>query len=85
MAGIPPVPPLRQPTTGPMSASRLQAVIDDAWERRTEIGTGTKGEVRDAVEAALEGLDNGSLRVATQKGDHLWPTFLIFEERDSFT
>ena len=55
-----------------MSASRLQAVIDDAWERRTEIGTGTKGEVRDAVEAALEGLDNGSLRVATPKGDHQW-------------
>ncbi len=55
-----------------MSASQLQAVIDDAWERRTEIGTGTKGEVRDAVEAALEGLDNGSLRVATPKGEHQW-------------
>ena len=50
----------------------MQAVIDAAWENRAEIGVNTKGEVRDAVEAALEGLDNGSLRVATPKGDHQW-------------
>ena len=50
----------------------MQAVIDAAWENRAEIGVNTKGEVRDAVEAALEGLDNGSLRVATPKGDHRW-------------
>jgi len=55
-----------------MSTSQLQAVIDDAWERRADIGVATKGEARDAVEAALEGLDNGSLRVATPKGDHQW-------------
>ena len=55
-----------------MSTSHLQAVIDDAWERRADIGIGTKGELRDAVEAALEGLDNGTLRVATPKGDHQW-------------
>ena len=58
--------------TEPMSTSQMQAVIDAAWERRTEIGTATKGEVRDAVEAALEGLDNGSPRVATPTGDHQW-------------
>ncbi|MEQ8814342.1 MAG: 2,3,4,5-tetrahydropyridine-2,6-dicarboxylate N-succinyltransferase [Thalassobaculum sp.] len=55
-----------------MSTSQMQAVIDAAWENRAEIGVNTKGEVRDAVEAALEGLDNGSLRVATPKGDHQW-------------
>ncbi len=50
----------------------MQAVIDAAWENRAEIGVTTKGEVREAVEAALEGLDDGSLRVATPKGDHQW-------------
>jgi 2,3,4,5-tetrahydropyridine-2-carboxylate N-succinyltransferase len=55
-----------------MSTSQLQAVIDAAWENRAEIGINTKGEVRDAVETALDGLDNGSLRVATPKGDHQW-------------
>ncbi|GHD56678.1 2,3,4,5-tetrahydropyridine-2,6-dicarboxylate N-succinyltransferase [Thalassobaculum fulvum] len=47
-------------------------MIDAAWENRAEIGINTKGEVRDAVETALDGLDNGSLRVATPKGDHQW-------------
>jgi len=55
-----------------MSTSQLQAVIDAAWENRAEIGIATKGEVRDAVEAALSGLDDGSLRVATPLGDHQW-------------
>ena len=32
-----------------MSTSQLQAVIDAAWERRTEIGTATEGEVRDVL------------------------------------
>lgn len=55
-----------------MSTSQLQAVIDAAWENRADIGVSTKGEVRDAVEAALSGLDDGSLRVATPLGDHQW-------------
>ncbi len=55
-----------------MSTSQLQAVIDAAWENRAEIGVNTRGEVRDAVEAALQGLDDGSLRVATPKGGHQW-------------
>lgn len=49
----------------------MQQVIEQAWEIKDEIGTNTKGELRDAVEATLLGLDNGSLRVA-QKGDEGW-------------
>src|ERR1044072_3600616 len=46
-----------------MSAD-LQAVIDAAWENRDAIGAGTRGEVRQAVDEALAGLDSGALRVA---------------------
>ena len=42
----------------------LQTEIDAAWERRAELTPKTGGEVREAVEAALAGLDDGSLRVA---------------------
>ena len=47
-----------------MSAAQLQSVIDAAWEARDGISSKTKGEVRDAVEAALAGLDDGSFRTA---------------------
>jgi 2,3,4,5-tetrahydropyridine-2,6-dicarboxylate N-succinyltransferase len=54
----------------------LQAIIDAAWEARDALNIATKGEVRDAVEAAIEGLDNGSLRVAEKIGGswavHQW-------------
>jgi 2,3,4,5-tetrahydropyridine-2,6-dicarboxylate N-succinyltransferase len=43
---------------------QLSAIIDAAWDDRDRVSPVTKGEVRDAVEAALEGLDNGSFRVA---------------------
>jgi 2,3,4,5-tetrahydropyridine-2-carboxylate N-succinyltransferase len=43
---------------------QLSAIIDSAWDARDHVSPATKGEVRDAVEAALEGLDNGSFRVA---------------------
>jgi 2,3,4,5-tetrahydropyridine-2-carboxylate N-succinyltransferase len=49
----------------------LQRVIDEAFEDRERIGFGTKGEVRDAVEAALDLLDRGELRVA-EKGPDGW-------------
>ncbi|MGN6819383.1 MAG: 2,3,4,5-tetrahydropyridine-2,6-dicarboxylate N-succinyltransferase [Sphingomonas sp.] len=42
----------------------LAATIDAAWEDRAAITTGKTGAVRDAVEAALELLDNGQARVA---------------------
>lgn len=52
-------------------ASQLKPVIDAAWEARAEITTATKGEVRDAVEAALEALDAGQIRSA-EKIDGQW-------------
>ena len=55
-----------------MSAEQLQSIIDDAFERRDEIDTSTKGEVRDAVEATQNGLDSGEFRVASPQGDHQW-------------
>lgn len=54
-----------------MSTEQLSSVIDQAWDARTEIGFGTMGEVRDAVETALAGLDAGTFRVA-EKIDGAW-------------
>jgi 2,3,4,5-tetrahydropyridine-2,6-dicarboxylate N-succinyltransferase len=42
----------------------LQNTIEAAWENRDAINIDTKGEVRDAVEAALELMDTGKARVA---------------------
>ena len=55
-----------------MSTTDLQSTIDAAWENRAEVTISTKGAVRDAVETALAGLDNGTYRVAAPKGDHQW-------------
>ena len=49
----------------------LQAAIEAAWEARDGLSITTQGEVRDAVQAAIEGLDNGSYRVA-EKIDGSW-------------
>ena len=49
----------------------LKEVIDGAWETRDEIAASTRGPVREAVEAALEALDRGDLRVA-EKGPDGW-------------
>jgi 2,3,4,5-tetrahydropyridine-2-carboxylate N-succinyltransferase len=54
-----------------MSDAELQATIDAAWEARDSVGPATKGATRDAVEAALGGLDAGRLRVA-EKRDGRW-------------
>ena len=49
----------------------LQQAIDEAWERRDEIGADTKGPVRGAVEEAIRRLDSGEARVA-EKGMEGW-------------
>ncbi len=49
----------------------LRGLIEAAWEGRDALTTGTQGEVRDAVNAAIAGLDNGSFRVA-EKIDGSW-------------
>jgi 2,3,4,5-tetrahydropyridine-2-carboxylate N-succinyltransferase len=54
-----------------MNFANLQTTIDQAWENRAELGTGTKGAVREAVEAALAALDAGETRVAERK-DGKW-------------
>ena len=54
-----------------MSTSDLQATIDQAWENRDSVSPSTTGDVRDAIEAALDGLDSGEFRVAT-KSDSGW-------------
>ena len=52
-----------------MSHDDLKKTIDEAFERGGEIDSSAKGEVRDAVEAALDLLDSGKARVAEKQGD----------------
>jgi 2,3,4,5-tetrahydropyridine-2,6-dicarboxylate N-succinyltransferase len=47
----------------------LQATIDAAWDARDSISAATTGDVRDAVNEALNMLDDGSARVAEPVGD----------------
>jgi 2,3,4,5-tetrahydropyridine-2-carboxylate N-succinyltransferase len=54
-----------------MSNTEMQSVIKGAWDQREQINTETRGGVRDAVEAALEQLDQGKARVAA-KIDGKW-------------
>jgi 2,3,4,5-tetrahydropyridine-2-carboxylate N-succinyltransferase len=54
-----------------MQTEQLRGIIEDAWEARDSIGTTTAGEVREAVTAALAGLDDGRYRVA-EKGSDGW-------------
>jgi len=42
----------------------LSAAVEAAWDNRDNISYETKGEVREAVDAALEMLDSGKARVA---------------------
>jgi 2,3,4,5-tetrahydropyridine-2-carboxylate N-succinyltransferase len=52
--------------------SQLQSIIDLAWESRSEINAINAPEVRDAVEAVITQLNNGSLRVAERRGVGDW-------------
>jgi 2,3,4,5-tetrahydropyridine-2,6-dicarboxylate N-succinyltransferase len=47
-----------------MTIASLASIIDKAWDNRAEVSSATKGEVRDAVATALNGLDSGKMRVA---------------------
>jgi 2,3,4,5-tetrahydropyridine-2,6-dicarboxylate N-succinyltransferase len=59
-----------------MPDAELAATIDAAWEDREGLTSATRGAVRDAVQAALEGLDDGRLRVAEKTAEgwrvHQW-------------
>jgi len=54
-----------------MSHADLQATIDTAFEDRGNLSAQTGGEVREAVEQALQLLDSGQARVA-EKSDGTW-------------
>ncbi len=55
-----------------MSESQLEAVIEQAWEDRETLGPETRGEVREAVDTALDAMDSGTRRVAEPLGGHEW-------------
>jgi 2,3,4,5-tetrahydropyridine-2-carboxylate N-succinyltransferase len=55
-----------------MMHADLAKTIDDAFEQRDAIGLTTKGAVREAVEAALDLLDQGEARVAEKAPDGSW-------------
>jgi 2,3,4,5-tetrahydropyridine-2-carboxylate N-succinyltransferase len=51
-----------------MNDSELQLLIDRAWETRDTLSSTSTGKSRQAVEAALEALDSGRVRVAEKEG-----------------
>ena len=51
-----------------MQNAALETAIETAWDARDTLTTATKGEARDAIEATLEALDKGTLRVAEPRG-----------------
>ena len=52
-----------------MSLSALESTINGAFDARDGVSTSTKGEVREAVDQALEILDKGEARVAERGTD----------------
>ena len=55
-----------------MSHAQLEQVIDTAFDNRDQINADTKGEVREAVNEALQLMDSGKARVAEATGNHQW-------------
>ena len=55
-----------------MSNAQLETAIEAAWESRNTITSATTGETRDAIEATLNALDSGSLRVAERQESGAW-------------
>ena len=53
-------------------AATLERIIEDAFERRSEFDGSTSGEVREAVDEALNLLDRGEARVASRDDDGVW-------------
>jgi len=63
--------PVMSPTHAPATTD-LARTIDAAFDRRDELGSTTKGAVREAVEHALDLLDRGAVRVAERASDGSW-------------
>jgi 2,3,4,5-tetrahydropyridine-2-carboxylate N-succinyltransferase len=52
--------------------TKIEAIIAEGWAGREQVTPQTGGVLRDAVQAALDGLDDGSLRVAEPDGAGGW-------------
>jgi len=52
-----------------MANTDLQSVIEKAWDARDGVNLSTRGEVREAVDTALDLLDRGEARVAHKQAD----------------
>ena len=52
--------------------SALEKTIEAAFDNRDAVNLETKGEIRDAVDYALELLDSGRARVASRGADGVW-------------
>ncbi|MCR9122876.1 MAG: 2,3,4,5-tetrahydropyridine-2,6-dicarboxylate N-succinyltransferase [Phyllobacteriaceae bacterium] len=50
----------------------LEQTIETAFDARDEVSTETRGEVREAVDEALNLLDAGKVRVASREADGTW-------------
>ena len=55
-----------------MSLQSLESTINSAFDARDGISTSTRGEVREAVDHALEILDKGEARVAEREAGGKW-------------
>lgn len=55
-----------------MDIAQLEQEINAAWDARDGINLETKGAVREAVNDALNMMDNGAVRVAEPTGNHQW-------------
>jgi 2,3,4,5-tetrahydropyridine-2-carboxylate N-succinyltransferase len=59
-----------------MPNDTLQTIVETAWEKRDSVRPGTGGDIRAAVETALDLLDRGEARVAEKKNGewvvHQW-------------
>lgn len=55
-----------------MAYQDLQQTIDAAFEARADLGFSTQGDVRSAVDTALDLLDSGEVRVAEKLADGSW-------------
>ena len=54
-----------------MTGSALEAAVEAAWDERESLDPSSRGPARNAVDAALDGLDGGRFRVA-EKIDGAW-------------
>ncbi len=55
-----------------MNNAALETAIESAWDARDTITPATKGVTREAIEATLEALDKGQLRVAERRESGEW-------------